>query len=374
MKFKVSSTKLFAQLQALGKVVVAKNSLQILEGILFDLDGQVLTLTASDSETTIQTKLAVEDAEGAGKVVFTARFLIDTLKEFPEQILTFDINDQNFGLNIISDNGNYNFVGTNGQEYPQMPGISEDAHSFTIPSKVLLGAISKTLFCAADDELRPVMNGVYFDLKEDNLTMVATDAHRLVRLIYKGIGSAQPASFILPKKPANLLKSILGKDEEQVTVTFTDKNTRFEVADTVIICRQIEGRFPNYNAVIPQNNFNKVTVDRQTILNAARRVAVFANQGTGLIKLAISENSITISAQDIDFSTSAEEQISCSYSGESMAIGFKAPFLIEILSSINSNDINIELNDPSKAGLIMPFENEENEELVVLIMPMLLND
>lgn len=374
MKFKVSSTKLFAQLQALGKVVVAKNSLQILEGILFDLDGQVLTLTASDSETTIQTKLAVEDAEGAGKVVFTARFLIDTLKEFPEQILTFDINDQNFGLNIISDNGNYNFVGTNGQEYPQMPGISEDAHSFTIPSKVLLGAISKTLFCAADDELRPVMNGVYFDLKEDNLTMVATDAHRLVRLIYKGIGSAQPASFILPKKPANLLKSILGKDEEQVTVTFTDKNTRFEFADTVIICRQIEGRFPNYNAVIPQNNFNKVTVDRQTILNAARRVAVFANQGTGLIKLAISENSITISAQDIDFSTSAEEQISCSYSGESMAIGFKAPFLIEILSSINSNDINIELNDPSKAGLIMPFENEENEELVVLIMPMLLND
>lgn len=374
MKFKVSSTKLFAQLQALGKVVVAKNSLQILEGILFDLDGQVLTLTASDSETTIQTKLAVEDAEGAGKVVFTARFLIDTLKEFPEQILTFDINDQNFGLNIISDNGNYNFVGTNGQEYPQMPGISEDAHSFTIPSKVLLGAISKTLFCAADDELRPVMNGVYFDLKEDNLTMVATDAHRLVRLIYKGIGSDQPASFILPKKPANLLKSILGKDEEQVTVTFTDKNTRFEFADTVIICRQIEGRFPNYNAVIPQNNFNKVTVDRQTILNAARRVAVFANQGTGLIKLAISENSITISAQDIDFSTSAEEQISCSYSGESMAIGFKAPFLIEILSSINSNDINIELNDPSKAGLIMPFENEENEELVVLIMPMLLND
>lgn len=374
MKFKVSSTKLFAQLQALGKVVVAKNSLQILEGILFDLDGQVLTLTASDSETTIQTKLAVEDAEGAGKVVFTARFLIDTLKEFPEQILTFDINDQNFGLNIISDNGNYNFVGTNGQEYPQMPGISEDAHSFALPSKVLLGAINKTLFCAADDELRPVMNGVYFDLKEDNLTMVATDAHRLVRLIYKGIGSDQPASFILPKKPANLLKSILGKDEEQVTVTFTDKNTRFEFADTVIICRQIEGRFPNYNAVIPQNNFNKVTVDRQTILNAARRVAVFANQGTGLIKLAISENSITISAQDIDFSTSAEEQISCSYSGESMAIGFKAPFLIEILSSINSNDINIELNDPSKAGLIMPFENEENEELVVLIMPMLLND
>ena len=220
MKFKVSSTKLFAQLQALGKVIVAKNSLQILEGILFDLEGNVLTLTASDSETTIRTKIEVEEAEGAGKVVFGARILIDTLKEFPEQLLTFDINEQNFGLNIFSDNGNYNFVGTNGQEYPEMPGITEDAHSFAMPAKILLGAISKTLFCAADDELRPVMNGVYFDLKPENLAMVATDAHRLVRYIYKGVQSAEPASFILPKKPANLLKNILGKDEEDVKITF----------------------------------------------------------------------------------------------------------------------------------------------------------
>ncbi len=374
MKFKVSSTKLFSQLQILGKVIVSKNSLQILECVLFDLDGQTLTLTASDSETTIRTQLEVQEAEGNGKVAFGARMLTDTLKEFPEQLLTFDVNDQNFGLNIYSDNGNYNFVGSNGAEYPEMPQIGESTHSFTMPAHTLLGALNKTLFCAAEDELRPVMNGVYFDLKEDNLTMVATDAHRLVRYVNSAVKSPEPANFILPKKPANLLRQVLAKEDNDVTVTFTEKNTRFDFGQSVVICRQIEGRFPNYNAVIPQNNYNKITVDRQTILNAARRVAVFANQGTGLIKLALSENKITISAQDLDFSTSAEESIVCNYQGDNMAIGFKAPFLIEILGTLTSNDINIELSDPSKAGLILPFENEENEQLVILIMPMLLNE
>ncbi len=374
MKFIVSSSKLFQQLQAVGRVIAPKNSLQILEDVLFDLNGTKLTLTASDGETTIRTSLDVESAEGAGKVAFQAKLLLETLKEFSEQPLTFAIDDQNFGLNITSENGTYSFVGANGNEYPEIQIEEAVAGEFTMSTNVLLEAINKTIFCTADDELRPVMNGIFFDLAQDKLTMVATDAHRLVRYINTGVQAAAPISFILPKKPANILRNVLGKEDIEVKVSFGEKNARFAFGATLIVCRQIEGRFPNYNAVIPQNNQNKVVVDRQTIINACKRVAVFANTGTSLLKLALSENKITISAQDIDFSTSAEETIACSYEGAPMAIGFKAPFLIEIFGSISSNDVLIELADPARAGLILPMENEENQDLLMLLMPMLLND
>ena len=373
MKFNVSSTKLFAQLQAVSRVIAAKNSLQILEAVLFDLEGDVLTLTASDSETTIRTSLVVEDAQGAGKVAVGGKLLLETLKEFSEQPLTFQIDEQNFGLNITSANGTYSFVGANGLEYPEMP-IEEGENAFEMPASVLLDAINKTIFCTADDELRPVMNGIYFDLNEDKITMVATDAHRLVRYVNTEVKGAQAVSFILPKKPAQLLKQVLQKEADAVKVTFGQKNAKFEFGATIIVCRQIEGRFPNYNAVIPQNNTNKVLVDRQTIVNACKRVAVFANTGTSLLKLALSENQIKISAQDIDFSTSAEETIVCDYSGMPMAIGFKAPFLIEILANIASQDVVLQLADPARAGLILPAENEEGQDLLILLMPMLLND
>lgn len=373
MKFNVSSTKLFAQLQAVSRVIANKNSLQILEDVLFDLQGEQLTLTASDGETTIRTSLPVENPQGEGKVAFGARLLLDTLKEFPEQPLTFLIDDQSFGLNITSANGTYSFVGANGQEYPEMP-AEEGENTLTMPANVLLDAINKTIFCTADDELRPVMNGIFFDLAEDKVTLVATDAHRLVRYTDTSIHVPQATSFILPKKPAMLLRQVLAKETEDVLITFGQKNAKFAFGQTVIVCRQIEGRFPNYNAVIPQNNQNKVIVDRQTIVNACKRVAVFANTGTSLLKLALSENQIKISAQDIDFSTSAEETIACDYSGMPMAIGFKAPFLIEILSSIASQDVILELADPARAGLILPAENEENQELLILLMPMLLNE
>jgi len=374
MKFNVSSTKLFAQLQAVSRVIAAKNSLQILEDVLFDLKGNELTLTASDGETTIRTSLEVENPEGEGMVASGAKLLLETLKEFPEQPLTFHIDDQNFGINIVSANGTYSFVGANGAEYPQMPVEGDVKGQFSLSAPVLLDAINKTIFCTADDELRPVMNGIYFDLQEDRIVLVATDAHRLVRYTNLSVKNPAPASFILPKKPAGLLKSVLGKEAEEVKIAFGEKNARFEFGKTLIVCRQIEGRFPNYNAVIPQNNQNKVVVDRQTIVNACKRVAVFANTGTSLLKLALSENSIKISAQDIDFSTSAEETIACSYNGMPMAIGFKAPFLIEILSSIASDDVELQLADPARAGLILPTENEENQELLMLLMPMLLNE
>lgn len=374
MKFNVSSTKLFAQLQAVSRVIASKNSLAISEDVLFDLNGSTLTLTASDGETTIRTSLDVENAEGAGKVASGARLLLETLKEFSEQPLTFSIDEQNFAVNMVSTNGTYSFVGVNGNEYPEMPATEEDTHSVTMSSKMLLDAINKTIFCTADDELRPVMNGIFFDIATDKITMVATDAHRLVRYTNTSVSAAEPISFILPKKPATLLKNILGKDDNEVVITFGQKNAKFEFGQTIVVCRQIEGRFPNYNAVIPQNNQNVVVVDRQTLINACKRVAVFANTGTSLLKLALSENQIKISAQDIDFSTSAEETIACEYNGMPMSIGFKAPFLIEILNAISSTDVKLQLADPARAGLILPTENEENQDLLLLLMPMLLND
>jgi DNA polymerase-3 subunit beta len=374
MKFNVSSSKLFSQLQAVSRVINSKNALPILDDVLFELTGSELRLTASDGETTIRTTVEVEGAEGNGKVASAAKLLLETLKEFSEQPLAFTIDENNYAVSMTSQNGTYSFVGVNGNEYPQMPGTEAEAQTIALPAAVLQSAIEKTIFCTADDDLRPVMNGIFFDIAADKVTMVATDAHRLVRYTNTGVQAGATASFILPKKPAGLLKNLLAKEEEDVKVTFGQKNARFEFADTIIVCRQIEGRFPNYNAVIPQGNNNVVTVDRQTIINACKRVAVFANNGTAQLRLALSENSIKISAQDIDFSTSAEETISCDYNGNAMAIGFKAPFLIDLLNSISSADVQLKLADPARAGLILPVENEENEDVLMLLMPMLLND
>ena len=374
MKFTISSSKLFSQLQAVSRVINSKNALPILDDVLFDVSGNELKLTASDGETTIRTSVELESVEGAGKVASAAKLLLETLKEFSEQPLVFTIDENNFAVNMVSQNGTYSFVGVNGNEYPEMPAVEGEAQSVAVPANVLQNAIEKTIFCTADDDLRPVMNGIFFDIAADKVTMVATDAHRLVRYTNTGVASGVTASFILPKKPAGLLKNLLAKAEEEVKVTFGQKNARFEFGSTIIVCRQIEGRFPNYNAVIPQANQNIVTVDRQTLLNACKRVAVFANNGTAQLRLALSENQIKISAQDIDFSTSAEETISCNYNGTPMAIGFKAPFLIDLLGSIASTDVLLKLADPARAGLLVPVENEENEDVLMLLMPMLLND
>lgn len=374
MKFTISSSKLFSQLQAVSRVINSKNALPILDDVLFDVSGNELKLTASDGETTIRTSVELESVEGAGKVASAAKLLLETLKEFSEQPLAFTIDENNFAVNMVSQNGTYSFVGVNGNEYPEMPAVEGDAQSVAVPANVLQNAIEKTIFCTADDDLRPVMNGIFFDIAADKVTMVATDAHRLVRYTNTSVASGITASFILPKKPAGLLKNLLAKAEEEVKVTFGQKNARFEFGSTIIVCRQIEGRFPNYNAVIPQANQNIVTVDRQTMLNACKRVAVFANNGTAQLRLALSENQIKISAQDIDFSTSAEETISCNYNGTPMAIGFKAPFLIDLLGSIASADVLLKLADPARAGLLVPVENEENEDVLMLLMPMLLND
>ena len=378
MKFIVSSTDLLSHLQAISRVINSKNSLPILDNFLLHLDGNKLTMTASDIETTLITSMEVETGEGSGKVAVASRLLLDTLREFSEQPLTFNINDSNLALVITSANGSYNFIGQNGDEYPRMPQLNEDARSLTMPVPTLSTGISKTLFCTADDELRPVMNGVFFDITPESLTLVATDAHKLVR--YKtmhtsvSVQGEETASFILPKKPATMLKNILPKESGEVEIHFDSKNAHFKLANYTMICRQVEGRFPNYNGVIPKTNPFKIIIDRATLLNALKRVSVFANQASNLVKLAFGGNQIHISAQDIDFSISAEETISCQFEGDPIKIGFKSSFLVEILGNINATDIIFELSDASRAGLILPFENEENEEILMLLMPMLLND
>ena len=374
MKFNVSSSKLFSQLQAVSRVINNKNALPILDDVLFELVGNELKLTASDGETTVRTAIEVEGADGGGKVASAAKLLLETLKEFSEQPLAFTIDEQNFAVNMVSQNGTYSFVGVNGNEYPEMPRDEVDAQELSLPATTLQSAIEKTIFCTADDPLRPVMNGIYFDILEDRLILVATDAHRLVRYSNTSVKAGMASNFILPKKPAALLKNLLAKEEAEVKVTFGQKNARFEFDKTIVVCRRIEGRFPNYNAVIPQSNQNVVTVDRQTMVNACKRVAVFANNGTAQLRLALSENQIKISAQDIDFSTSAEEMIQCDYQGMSMAIGFKAPFLIDLLSTVGTTDVQLKLADPARAGLILPVAEEGEENVLMLLMPMLLND
>ena len=379
MKFIVSSTDLLSHLSAISRVINSKNSLPILDNFLLHLEGNTLTMTASDIETTLITSMEVETVEGSGKVAVASRLLLDTLREFPAQPLTFNINDTNLALVITSANGSYNFIGQNGDEYPRMPELQEDVHMLNLPVSTLSSGITKTLFCTADDELRPVMNGVFFDISTDSLTLVATDAHKLVR--YKTVHTNATlqedevaVNFILPKKPATMLKNILPRESGEVEIKFDKKNAHFKLSNYTMICRQVEGRFPNYNAVIPTSNPYKIIIDRATLLNAMKRVSVFSNQASNLVKLAFNANEIHISAQDIDFSISAEETISCQFEGEPIKIGFKSSFLIEILGNINSTDIIMEMSDASRAGLILPFENEEGEEILMLLMPMLLND
>ena len=374
MKFNVSSAELNGRLQAISRVINNKTPLPILENFLFNLEKNKLTLTASDLETTLITSLPLTETQGEGSVAISAKLLLDTLKEFADQPLTFDINKDNLTIVVTSENGKYNFIGQNSDEFPKLPEIAAGAKSLTMGVDVLATGINRTLFATADDELRPVMNGVLFDIKADALTLVASDAHKLVRFnTTEGKGSEE-ANFILPKKPATLLKNILPKESGEVAIQFDEKNACFTLSNYLMFCRQVEGRYPNYNSVIPQNNPNKAIVDRQTFISALRKVAVYSNQASNLVKLQFSAVELQISAQDIDFSISAIEKVPCQFTGEDIALGFKAPFLIDILSNIISGEVVMEMSEPMRAGLILPFENEENEELLMLLMPMVLND
>lgn len=375
MKFVVSSTELLGHLQAISRVISSKNTLPILDNFLFNLSGNDLEITASDLESTLITKMRLDNIDGAGTIALPARILLDTLKEFSEQPLTFDINPDTLAVVINSENGRFSVVGQNGVDFPVLPAVrAEKRFTFNIGSQVLLNGINRTLFATADDELRPVMGGIFVEASTEKITFVASDAHKLVRYERNDAKADDNASFILPKKPASLLKNILPKESGMVAVEFDDRNAFFTLADYKVVCRLVEGNYPNYNSVIPRNNPRKVTIDRVELYNILRRVSVFSNQASNLIKLQFTPNQITVSAQDIDFSISAYERHTCLYEGEEMEIGFKSLFLLEILQNISSQDVVIELADPTRAGLFLPAESEsESEDLLMLLMPMMIN-
>ena len=374
MKFNVSSATLCNRLQTLSRVLASKNSIQILDCILFELQDGKLRLTASDSETTLVSTLDVDEADSNGMFAIKAATIINGLKEISDQPITLDVNPETHEIVIYYQNGRSSFVGQGGEEYPSYPSISDSAQQLTIDANVLLNGISRAIFATAEDEIRPVMNGVFFDITPDSVTFVASDGHKLVRDRSFTTHCEQPASFILPRKPAKTLKDILAKENGDAIVKFDDRNARVELENYTLNCRLIEGRYPNYNSVIPQDNPFRVSVDRVTLIGALRRVLVFASTSTSLVKLRVDQNDLTVSTQDIDFSTSAEEHVLCDYSGTAMSIGFKGPFLVDILNCMSSQEVVLELADPSRAGVIVPAEQEEQEDLLMLLMPMMLNE
>jgi DNA polymerase-3 subunit beta len=375
MKFVVSSSELLGHLQAISRVISSKNTLPILDNFLFNLSGNDLEITASDLESTLITRMKLENTSGDGTIALPARILLDTLKEFSVQPLTFDINMDTMAVVISSENGKFNVVGQNGIDFPALPAIKKDKKiAFNINADVLLAGISRTLFATADDELRPVMGGIFVEASTDKITFVASDAHKLVRYQRTDAHADDSASFILPKKPASLLKNILPREQGAVTVEFDDKNAFFNLNDYKVVCRLVEGNYPNYNSVIPKNNPRKITIDRVEFYNTLKRVSVFSNQASNLVKLQLKGNQVVVSAQDIDFSISAYERIKCQYEGEEIEIGFKSVFLLEILANIASQDVMIELADPTRAGLFLPVISEnESEDLLMLLMPMMIN-
>jgi DNA polymerase-3 subunit beta len=375
MKFVVSSMELLGHLQAISRVISSKNTLPILDNFLFSLEEGKLEITASDLESTLITQIHLENTDGTGVIAVPARILTDTLKEFPDIPLTFEINTEMLTIVIQSENGKFSIMGQNGAEFPQMPVIKDDQKQhLELERDLLQSGIIRTLFATADDELRPVMNGIFLELTPDDITFVASDAHKLVRYKRTDASASGVSSFILPKKPAALLKNILPREENKIVLEFDDRNASFTLTSYKLVCRLVEGNYPSYNSVIPTNNPFKMTIDRLALYNALKRVSVFSNQASNLVKLSFKGNLLNISAQDIDFSISANERLSCQYEGEDMEIGFKSTFLIEILANLSSPDVILEMSDPTRAGIILPSETgNENEDTLMLLMPMMIN-
>lgn len=374
MKFVVSSSGLLSHLQAISRAIASKSPMPILDNFLFSLEGQKLTITASDTEVTMITSMDLETTEGEGNIAMPSKILLETLKKFPEQPLNFEINDETMAVDIVTEKGKFSVVGQNGDDFPALPQINEDkASNLQLPADTLLTGIVKTLFATAEDELRPVMNGILFEFTPDNMTFVASDSHKLVRYQRLDVKTDYEASFILPKKPASLLKNVLPKEDGEVAVAFDDQNAYFTMQNYRLVCRLVEGNYPSYNAVIPQDNPNKVVVDRVDLFNTLGRVSLFASQASNLVKLHLGTNEMVVSAQDLDFSISAHEKLGCQYEGDEMEIGFKSGFLADILENISSSDIVLELSDPARAGIFVPFDKSENEDELMLLMPMMIN-
>ncbi|WP_081212310.1 DNA polymerase III subunit beta [Salegentibacter sediminis] len=372
MKFIVSSSYLLKQLQILGGVINNNNTLPILDNFLFDLKQDELTVSASDLETTMSAKLKV-DSDSEGKIAVPAKLLLDTLKTFPEQPLTFVAEDNNT-IELSSNHGKYALAYAQGEEFPN-PVELEDPSSTRLEGDILATAIGKTIFASGNDDLRPVMSGVFFQFSSEGLTFVATDAHKLVKYSREDVTANQSAEFIMPKKPLTLLKGILAGSESEVLIEYNDSNAKFTFDDTELVCRLIDGKYPNYEAVIPKENPNKLTIERNQFLSSVRRVSIFSNKTTHQVRLKIAGAELNISAEDVDYSNKAEERLTCSYQGDDMQIGFNSRFLTEMLNNLTSDEVQLEMSLPNRAGILTPVDGlDPGEKIIMLVMPVMLNN
>ena len=372
MKFIVTSTALLKQLQQLSGVLNSSNTLPILDHFLFEIKKKELTLSASDLETAMSTRMPVEAKED-GLIAIPAKILLDILKSLPEQPLTISVDMKTLGIEIASDNGKYKLTGANGEDFPKAPAL-EGAKGISISGEALSRAINKTLFAAGNDDMRPVMSGVFFEIHEKEVRFVATDAHKLVRYTRTDVGGGTSASFIVPRKPLNLMKGILNSVKENVQIDFNENNALFSFDHVTLMCRLIEGKYPNYEAVIPKENPFRLTIDRLDLQSSIKRVSIFANKTTHQVRLKMGGSELNISAEDLDFANEAQERLTCSYAGDDMEIGFNSRFLSEMLTNLDSENVNIEMSAPNRAGIITQVESDvEGEDILMLVMPVMLN-
>ena len=373
MNFIINSQVLLKSLQSISGVLNTSNTLPILDDFLFELQEKMLKVTASDLETTMSVSMQLENADNPGSITVPAKLLLDTLKCFQDVPVTFSIDNTTFAIEISANDGKYRLTGHDGNEYPQSP-VLDDTSTSQLPSSLLAQAINKTLFATGNDELRPVMSGVYLELADTGLTFVATDAHKLVRYRRSDVTADNTVTFIMPKKPLNQLKNLLSTDEFPVLLEYNQTNASFTFKNILLICRLIEGRYPNYEAVIPKQNPNSLVIERIPFLNAVRRVSLYGNQSTHQIRLKITGLELILSAEDIDYSNEAKERLTCAYEGEDIEIGFNAKFLQEMISNLDTDEVKMELSAPNRAGIIIPMENEnKNEDILMLVMPVMLN-
>ena len=371
MKFIVNSSALLKELQKLNGVISTSNTLPILDNFLFEIEDGKIKIISSDLETTMISEITTESSSN-GQITIPSKILIDTLKTFSNQPLTFLIDEETKGIEISSENGNYKLAGQDAKEFPKVPEMTSPS-SFLITSSVLLNAINKTLFASGNDELRPVMSGVFCELSEENITFVATDAHKLVKHTRTNISSNGNSSFILPKKPLSLLKNNIDADSD-INIDFNETNVKFSLENITLICRLIDGKYPNYDAVIPKDNPNKLVINKDELLNSIKRVSIYASKTTHQIRLKVAGSQLQITSEDLDFANKAEERLTCSYEGEDIEIGFNSRFVIDMLNNIGSEQISLEMSAPNRAGIILPLDGQdENEDTLMLVMPVMLN-
>lgn len=371
MRFVVSTTQLLKKLQVINGVISTNTVLPILEDFLFIIKDGKITVFATDLETSMKTELEVE-AKEEGRIAIPARILMDTLKTLPEQPLTFSYDEKTFVVEISSSTGKYKLAGENPEDFPKTP-LADDATETSIPSDILQRAVSQTLFAVSNDELRPAMTGVFFQLDPDGATFVATDASKLVKYKRTDVNAEESTSFIVPRKALQLLKGSLPAEETRVNISYNSSNAFFSFGDTQLICRLVDAKYPDYNAVIPADNDKVLTLNKSDFLNTLKRISIFSNKTTHQCVLNVSGSEIKVSSQDLDFSNEAFERLNCSYDGEDIEIAFNAKFLLEMLTVLECDEVKLELSTPTRAGILVPADAEENEQLLMLVMPVMLN-